>query len=115
MGGLDGIIAGALAKAKTSGQQGGEKMKDLLSSLQDSATGATADAHETLISVLGHTSVYRDTALIRLEQVFSLLDIGARYGCYARFPDSGALSYSQIRNTPLILEQCKYTTIIVYI
>jgi len=74
LGGLDGVIAGALAKVRTTGEQSGDKMKDMLSQLQASATGATTDAHETLISVLSHRSMYRDVALLRLESVFCELD-----------------------------------------
>mmetsp|Transcript_9313 Transcript_9313/g.25755 ORF Transcript_9313/g.25755 Transcript_9313/m.25755 type:complete len:1397 (-) Transcript_9313:48-4238(-) len=74
LGGLDGIIAGALAKARTTGEQSGDKMREMLSQLQNSATGATSDARETLISVLSHRSMYRDVALLRLERVFCELD-----------------------------------------
>ncbi|KAL7560667.1 hypothetical protein ACA910_001349 [Epithemia clementina (nom. ined.)] len=74
LGGLDGIIAGALAKVRTTGQQSGDKMKAMLSNLQASASSATADAHETLISVLSHRSMYRDVALMRIERVFCELE-----------------------------------------
>ena len=70
LGGLDGIIAGALAKVRTTGQESGDQMKVMLSQLQDSASTATANAHETLISVLSHRSMYRDVALLRIERVF---------------------------------------------
>ena len=74
LGGLDGIIAGALAKVRTTGQQSGDKMKTMLTDLQASASTATTDAHETLISVLSHRSMYRDVALLRIESVFCELD-----------------------------------------
>lgn len=74
LGGLDGIIAGALSRVRTTGEQSGDKMREMLGQLQASATGATADARETLITVLSHRSMYRDVALLRLEGVFCELD-----------------------------------------
>jgi hypothetical protein len=74
LGGLDGIIAGALTTAKTKGGESGDKMKDMLTMLQGQANGATKDAHETLISVLSKRNEYRDVALLKLEQVFCQLE-----------------------------------------
>lgn len=74
MGGLDGIIAGALSQVQDSGKESGDKMKEMLSNLQSTASGTTANAHETLISVLSHRSIYRDVALLRIERVLCELD-----------------------------------------
>lgn len=74
LGGLDGIIAGALTTAKAKGGESGDKMKDMLTMLQGQADGATKDAHETLISVLSKRNEHRDVALLKLEQVFCELE-----------------------------------------
>eukprot|EP00980_Cylindrotheca_fusiformis_P001670 scaffold381_cov138-Cylindrotheca_fusiformis.AAC.6 len=74
LGGLDGIIAGALTTAKTKGGESGGKMKTMLTMLQGQADVATRDAHETLISVLSKRNEYRDVALLKLEQVFCELE-----------------------------------------
>lgn len=70
-GGLDGIIAGALSSMKNSN---GTRIQDMLTTLQQTASSKTADAHETLISVLSSKSTYRDQALLRLEQALCDLD-----------------------------------------
>lgn len=77
MGGLDGIIAGALTSVQ-SGSGPGNRIQDLLKNLQCTASSATVDAHETLISILSSRSTYRDEALLRLEQV--LCDLGDQIG-----------------------------------
>lgn len=78
LGGLDGIIAGALtslnvndraAAAKSASTTGGDQMKSMLTTLQSRATSVSKDAHETLISVLSRRSEYRDVALLQIEQV----------------------------------------------
>jgi hypothetical protein len=80
LGGLDGIIAGAL----TTFQQGngaainGGDMKAMLTSLQNQASSVTKDARETLISVLARESEYRDVALLKIEQV--LCDLASQFG-----------------------------------
>ena len=76
LGGLDGIIAGALTSMK--GGKSGEQMKDMLTNLQGRATAATKDTHETLISVLARRSEYRDVALLKVEQV--LCDLESQFG-----------------------------------
>lgn len=72
LGGLDGIIAGALAKGQelTGGKQATDQIHSLMAQLQTSASTATTNAHETLISLLSHRSMYRDVALKRIERVF---------------------------------------------
>lgn len=69
-GGLDGIIAGALTTVTKSG----DKMQSMLTNLEGSASSATKDAHETLISVISRQSEYRDVALLRIEEVLCNLD-----------------------------------------
>jgi hypothetical protein len=76
LGGLDGIIAGALTTMKTG--ESGDQMKDMLTTLQGRATSVTKDANETLISVLARRSEYRDVALLKVEQV--LCDLEAQFG-----------------------------------
>lgn len=70
LGGLDAIIAGALSTA------GGEAedIQSMLSSMQSSASTATTNARETLLSVLSSQNAYRDVALSKLEQVLCDLD-----------------------------------------
>lgn len=77
MGGLDGIIAGALSTVKSSGGPG-NRLQDMLKNLQRNASSATVDAHETLIAVLSSQSTYRDQALQRLE--LALCDLGDQIG-----------------------------------
>ena len=77
-GGLDGIIAGALATINRGGESSGDEMQRMLSSLQTTASSATKDAHETLISVLSQRSQYRDLALQRIERV--LCDLESHLG-----------------------------------
>jgi hypothetical protein len=77
IGGLDGIIAGALTTVKSSGGPG-NRIQDILKNLQRNASSATVDAHETLIAILSSHSTYRDEALLRLEQV--LCDLGNHIG-----------------------------------
>ena len=72
-GGLDGIIAGALSTLKH-GEGESSNVGRLLESLQSSASSASSEAHETLISIVSQRSVYRDIALVRLEQVFCSLE-----------------------------------------
>jgi hypothetical protein len=90
LGGLDGIIAGALStvRAKTKEHASsigggvtiprGDQIQTLLGNLQSSASSVTTDAHETLISVLSHGSVYRDVSLLRIEGV--LCDLESQFG-----------------------------------
>ena len=70
LGGLDGIIAGALSTVSKSGDQ----VQSVLVNLQGSASNATKDAHETLISLIARQSEYRDVALLRIETVFCDID-----------------------------------------
>lgn len=76
LGGLDGIIAGALSTVKSTGT--GLEVSDMLNSLQSNASSTAATAHETLISVLSRQSTYRDMALLRIEQ--ALCDLGDQIG-----------------------------------
>jgi hypothetical protein len=88
LGGLDGIIAGALStvRAKTMHASSlggvvvptGDQIQALLGNLQSSASSVTTDAHETLISVLSHGSAYRDVSLLRIEGV--LCDLESQFG-----------------------------------
>jgi hypothetical protein len=77
LGGLDGIIAGALSTLKGSGDSG-DHVKNMLSSLQSRASSVTKDANETLISVLARRSEYRDIALLKVEQV--MCDLESEFG-----------------------------------
>jgi hypothetical protein len=67
LGGLDGIIAGALSTLTNSGESQ-KGIPELLDSLQRDAGTAATNAQETLISVLSSRSMYRDNVLLRLEQ-----------------------------------------------
>ena len=81
LGGLDGIIAGALSTIQPKGGDGdgtGTNMTEMLSSLQSQASSVTKDAHETLISVLARKSEYRDVALLKIEQV--MCDLESQFG-----------------------------------
>ena len=74
-GGLDGIIAGALAAVKGNSESGENQIRDLLKNLQRTASSKTKDAHETLLAVLSSQSIYREQALLRTEQALcDLLD-----------------------------------------
>jgi hypothetical protein len=77
LGGLDGVIAGALSTVKICDETE-NLIPDLLKNLQQDAGTATVNAHETLISVLSSKSIYRDGALLRLEQ--TLCDLGDQIG-----------------------------------
>ncbi|CAJ1927844.1 unnamed protein product [Cylindrotheca closterium] len=74
LGGLDGIIAGALTTARSKGGESGDQLKDMLTLLQGQADSASKDANESLISVLSHRNEYRDVALLKLEQVLCELE-----------------------------------------
>jgi hypothetical protein len=85
LGGLDGIIAGALGvvedqthKTARAVQKNimapGHQISNLLQQLQSSATEKGHEARETLISVLSRKSLYRDLALLRLERTFCDLE-----------------------------------------
>ena len=76
LGGLDGIIAGALTTMQTN--KAGDQMKDMLTNLQGQANSASKDTNETLISVLSQESQYRDVALLKVEQV--LCDLESQFG-----------------------------------
>jgi hypothetical protein len=78
MGGLDGIIAGALTTVRSKSAESGGQMNIMLTNLQQTASRTTADAHETLISVLSSRSLYRDVALLRIEGV--MCDLEAQFG-----------------------------------
>jgi hypothetical protein len=76
LGGLDGIIAGALASVKS--HSSSNQIADLLKSLQRTSTAVSVDSHETLISVLSSQSTFRDFALLRIEQ--ALCELGDQIG-----------------------------------
>jgi hypothetical protein len=78
LGGLDGIIAGALTTVKGSGGQTSDQMKGVLTALQGRASSVTKEANETLISVLARRSEYRDVALLKVEQV--MCDLESQFG-----------------------------------
>jgi len=84
LGGLDGIIAGALTSMKTSSGSetaaaaAGDQMKGVLTTLQNRATSVTKEANETLLSVLAKRSEYRDVALLKVEQV--MCDLDSQFG-----------------------------------
>jgi len=71
-GGLDSIIAGAVS------QLGGESVGNMLTSFQSQASDSSKRARESLISLLGERSQYREIAIKRIEQV--LLDIDLYLG-----------------------------------
>lgn len=77
-GGLDGIIAAALTTLTQGGEHSGDELQKMLSNLQETASSATKDAHETLISVLAQRSQYQDLALLRIERV--LCDLESHLG-----------------------------------
>lgn len=74
VGGLDGIIAGALATVDMKGSETSNNMQGLLVGLQQRASDVTANAHESLIAVLSSRSEYRDVALLRIENVLCTLE-----------------------------------------
>lgn len=95
LGGLDGIIAGALTAVnqnvggvadKVAGgvqkhvgsNSEGDQIKKMLTNLQSKASSLTVDTNETLISVLARQSQYRDVALLKLEQV--MCDLESQFG-----------------------------------
>lgn len=79
LGGLDGIIAGALSTGTgVVGGITGDNLQSLFIQLQKCASSATVDAHETLLSVLSSQSSYRDMAFLRIEQV--VCDLGNQIG-----------------------------------
>lgn len=73
-GGLDGIIAGALTTISQGGENSGDEMQKMLANLQSTASSATKDARETLISILSKRSQYRELALLRIERVLCDLE-----------------------------------------
>jgi len=94
LGGLDGIIAGALTavnqnvggvadKVAGSVQKrvdagSGDQIQKMLTKLQSRASSFTVDANETLISILARQSGYRDVALLKIEQV--MCDLESQFG-----------------------------------
>lgn len=74
LGGLDGIIAGALTTVKSKGGESGDQLRDMLTGLQTKASTISVDAHETLISVLSSRSQYQDVALLQIENVLCSLE-----------------------------------------
>ena len=95
LGGLDGIIAGALTvvnqnvggvadkvaggvQKRVNSADGGDRMQKMLTDLQSRASSFTVNSNETLISVLARQSKYRDVALLKVEQV--MCDLESQFG-----------------------------------
>eukprot|EP00533_Pseudo-nitzschia_delicatissima_P009231 CAMPEP_0116108958 /NCGR_PEP_ID=MMETSP0327-20121206/17070_1 /TAXON_ID=44447 /ORGANISM="Pseudo-nitzschia delicatissima, Strain B596" /LENGTH=1487 /DNA_ID=CAMNT_0003601919 /DNA_START=108 /DNA_END=4571 /DNA_ORIENTATION=- len=95
LGGLDGIIAGALTavnqnvggvankvaggvKDHVGGNNDGDQIQNMLTTLQSRASSLTVDTNETLISVLARQNQYRDVALLKVEQV--MCDLESHFG-----------------------------------
>jgi len=95
LGGLDGIIAGALTAVNQNvggvadkvaggvqqhvgGDNDGDQLQRMLTKLQSRASSLTVDTNETLISVLARQSQYRDVALLKVEQV--MCDLESQFG-----------------------------------
>lgn len=78
LGGLDGIIAGALSSVQSQTslalKSSAPIMRQFLSDMRDKSSTATTEAHETLIAVLSSQSMYRDVALLRIESALVNLD-----------------------------------------
>lgn len=75
VGGLDGIIAGALSTIEAKKDSSSAiQIRSLLQNLQNNADSKVSSAHETLLSVLSSTSQYREVALMRVERVFCALE-----------------------------------------
>mmetsp|Transcript_10633 Transcript_10633/g.15556 ORF Transcript_10633/g.15556 Transcript_10633/m.15556 type:complete len:1439 (-) Transcript_10633:229-4545(-) len=74
--GLDGIIAGALTSINSEAVGGAAEdgVQMMLAKLQTSASSATMNAHETLISTLSRKCQYRDQAMNRIEEVLVNLE-----------------------------------------
>lgn len=75
-GGLDGMIAGAITALGEKGS--GEGLQSVIMKLQKSVSSNTANANESLISLLSGGSKYQDIAILRIEQV--LQDIEEHFG-----------------------------------
>jgi len=95
LGGLDGIIAGALTavnqnvegvadkvaggvKKHVDSKNDADHIQNMLSNLQSHASSLTVDTNETLISVLARQNQYRDVALLKIEQV--MCDLESQFG-----------------------------------
>lgn len=95
LGGLDGVIAGALTAVNQnvggvadklaggvqnhmSGDNDGNDIQKMLTNLQAGASSLTVDTNETLISILARQSQYRDVALLKLEHV--MCDLESQFG-----------------------------------
>jgi hypothetical protein len=95
LGGLDGIIAGALTvvnqnvggvadkvaggvQKRVNSAARGDRMQKMLTDLQSHASSFTVNSNETLISVLARQSKYRDVALLKVEQV--MCDLESQFG-----------------------------------
>jgi len=110
LGGLDGIIAGALTAVnqnmggiadKVAGgvqehvgtDNGGDQMQKMLTNLQSSASSFTVDTNETLISVLARHNQYRDITLLKLEQV--MCDLESQFGQDLSAEDIAAIAQGE--------------------
>jgi hypothetical protein len=85
VGGLDGIIAGAVsvlhdaqAKYGPEVEVSAKGIQETLSTLQGQASRSASETHETLLSMLSSRSQYRDPVLMHLEQV--LCDLDSHFG-----------------------------------
>lgn len=77
LGGLDGIIAGALSSVQAqtaSALSSPPLMRNWLTEMRDRSSTVTTEAHETLLTVLSSRSQYRDVALLRIEAVLVNLE-----------------------------------------
>ena len=81
-GGLDAIFADAVtgwggasqSALRGAGGMAEEKVQMMLSQLQNGATGAAKNAHETLIATLSHRSRFWDIDALRIEETFVALE-----------------------------------------
>jgi hypothetical protein len=78
VGGLDGIIAGALSTIQGHEEDSSGQITQMISLMQGKASSASEASHETLISVLSRRSEYRDIVLLRIEHV--LCNLGDHLG-----------------------------------
>lgn len=90
-GGLDGIIAGALAALgkEEVGEDNRAKLHETIQSLQNSASATTKSARETLISLISDRSIYQDIVLLKVESI--LVDLDAHFGEHLSAEDLASL------------------------
>ena len=75
LGGLDGMIAGALASVEQQSiTLSRNSMGDWLNQIRALSPSAASDAHESLLAVLSSRSQYRDVALLHIEAALMALE-----------------------------------------